>query len=238
MGVFSAIARTIRPRGIAAALEQRAIASSADDLAMDEASRMARAREMGFDVDLPLYHGTQRNVTGSMRPSLSGANGPGVYVGTTPETAASYAGTPSKDGVSMNVGDRNVRLDFSRMPFNDAGGNIMPLLARGKMADLAQYRAALSTAQRELRAPDLTRQEVQLLAQQKLQAQGYTGIRDVRSDYNVIFPDDDGQVRNVRSRFAAFDPAKSDSSDLLASLLLTAGGAGMFGALRQQDRDI
>jgi len=33
-------------------------AKTANDLPMDEASRMARAREMGFDVDNPVYHGT------------------------------------------------------------------------------------------------------------------------------------------------------------------------------------
>jgi hypothetical protein len=32
------------------------------DLPTDEASRMARAREMGFDVDTPLYHGTLNDI--------------------------------------------------------------------------------------------------------------------------------------------------------------------------------
>jgi hypothetical protein len=30
------------------------------DLPMDEASRMARAKEMGFQTDVPLYHGTDQ----------------------------------------------------------------------------------------------------------------------------------------------------------------------------------
>src|SRR5690606_31267416 len=39
------------------------LAASASDLPMDEASRLARAREMGFDTDRVLYHGTDETFT-------------------------------------------------------------------------------------------------------------------------------------------------------------------------------
>jgi hypothetical protein len=41
------------------------------DLPMDEASRMARAEEMGFDADTPLYHGTSSDIA-AFDPALRG----------------------------------------------------------------------------------------------------------------------------------------------------------------------
>lgn len=54
------------------------------DLPMDKESRLQRAKEMGFDVDLPLAHGTPSRVDFSrFIPSDRGKVGPGVY--TSPE---------------------------------------------------------------------------------------------------------------------------------------------------------
>jgi len=61
------------------------------DLPMGEASRMARAREMGFDTGTPLFHGTESDFQ-SMRPSGKGAQGRGVYTTHSPSAAADYAG--------------------------------------------------------------------------------------------------------------------------------------------------
>ena len=44
---------------------------AANDLPMDEASRMARAGEMGFDTDAPLYHGTSSDIA-AFDPALRG----------------------------------------------------------------------------------------------------------------------------------------------------------------------
>jgi len=64
------------------------------DMAMDEASRMARAREMGFDVDA--YHGGANNLT-EFDPSLTGTVqtsdwGEGAYLAPSPSSANYYAG--------------------------------------------------------------------------------------------------------------------------------------------------
>ena len=54
------------------------------DLPMDKESRLQRAKEMGFDVNLPLAHGTASRVDFSrFIPSDRGKIGPGIY--TTPE---------------------------------------------------------------------------------------------------------------------------------------------------------
>jgi hypothetical protein len=62
-------------------------------LPMDQASRMARAKEMGFDTDTPLYHGTRNSdgVFDSFKPSQYGSLGEGVYLTSDASTASGYA---------------------------------------------------------------------------------------------------------------------------------------------------
>jgi hypothetical protein len=71
-------------------------------LPMDEASRMARAREMGFDTGLPLYHGTgsdfQAFDPARFGQSDHGAQGRGVYASQSPDLASSYATLVAEDG--------------------------------------------------------------------------------------------------------------------------------------------
>lgn len=65
-------------------------------LPQDEASRMARAREMGHDVDRPLYHGSTREITGfdvDAYPNPGNAYGPGIYTSTSiDDVNLNYAG--------------------------------------------------------------------------------------------------------------------------------------------------
>jgi hypothetical protein len=66
------------------------------DLPTDEASRMARAREMGFDVETPMFHGTSADIT-SFAPSMGGsATGAktgkmAIWLTDDPVTAKGYA---------------------------------------------------------------------------------------------------------------------------------------------------
>lgn len=211
----------------------RAFGEAADDLPMDAASRQARLRGFNFNTDEVFYHGTQRDVRGALRPSWSGARGPGAYIGSRPATTEAYAGTPSKDGVphQTNTG-RNLTMDYTRMPHGDAGGNILPLYVRGPLANMDQWRAALRTAQKELRASDQTTRDVQERAQSMLRAQGYTGLRDTEADYNVMFPDPDGEVRNIRSIFARGEDG--GSSDLLAGAAGALTGTALLRQLLAQ----
>jgi len=57
---------------------------------MDEASRMARAQEMGFDTGRQYYHGTNAEFS-EMRPSTTGKIGPGVYMTDNPNFAGAFA---------------------------------------------------------------------------------------------------------------------------------------------------
>jgi len=133
-------------------------AAPAGALAMDAASRMERAKAMGFDTDKTWYHGTPNQIEGdSLRPSSDG----GVYISNHPNVANYHA---MKDG-----GD---------------GGSVMPMFVRGE--------------------PDIT--SVGQYVQARVQ------------------PD---QLRSVN---AAFDPAKSDSANILAANPKEAAPAGLLAA--------
>ena len=179
-------------------------------LPMDEASRMARAREMGFDTDA--YHGTSDDVVGSFNldhPNRkdTGWLGTGVYSTSDPQLASMYPAMKS----------------------GTADPNVMPL----RLGMKNPYQATLAEKQRLMMIahnnPEAGRQAADLWTRE-LQAKGYDGVmlkydpKDVgaanaSTEYVVFDP------KNIRSRFAEFDPAKADSSDLLAS------DPGMVGAL-------
>jgi hypothetical protein len=60
------------------------------DLPMDTASRMQRAKAMGFDPSDVQYHGTKADFT-EFAPSDFGNVGPGIYISSNPEVASGYA---------------------------------------------------------------------------------------------------------------------------------------------------
>lgn len=165
-----------------------------------------RAQEQGWDARG--YHATTADIQGGMRPSLSGELGPGVYVARQPKTTETYIG-----GSIWN--------DFDATPPSRPqqffeGANIMPIVTRGKIATREQLDAAQEAARKRMRRRYRDDQDVQQAAADDLRAQGYTGASDPSRDFTVMFADPDGQVRNIRSVNAAFDPSKRDSSDLLA----------------------
>ena len=170
----------------------KALARKGEALAMDEASRMARAAEQGFDVDATLYHGTAHDIN-KFKPSTSGALGPGVYVGDS-SVANSYA---SQAGWRMTGGD-----------------TVMPLIVpKGPYATEAQFDEAV------LRAPvNLNGRGKHQNAADELARQGFVGVEARTYDgeghpSRVIF-----DPANIRSKFAAFDPAKRGSANLLAGV--------------------
>ena len=96
-----------------------------DELPMDTASRMARAKEMGFDVDTPMYHGTRaKNIKGfddSLIGSVhdSGYYGRGHYFADTSGEAkyygpnvGEYATNAKLFDLSNETGDATFRGNF------------------------------------------------------------------------------------------------------------------------------
>ena len=108
MGLLSDVAMRLVRQGYPESVAER-IASG--ELPMDTASRMQRARQLGFDPDDVQYHGTSADFT-EFRPSEFGNVGPGVYMSRNPDVASSYA-SPAREGMRE-------------------GAQVMPLLTRGE----------------------------------------------------------------------------------------------------------
>jgi len=169
-------------------------------LPMDEASRMARAKEMEFDVDTPLYHGTSDDVVSFdlNHPNRkdTGWLGTGVYLTDNKDLASSY----------------------SRLKRGDAGPNVMPVFAKLKNP----YYATLKDKQM-LRDFSTDR-----LSKGRSAADEWTDMLKAKGHDGVILeykPSDTGfsekareivvfDPAHVRSRFAKFDRAYKDSAEL------------------------
>jgi hypothetical protein len=100
-------------------------------LPMDEASRMVRAGEVGFDTSVPLYHGTGADFQ-SFDParfgqSDHGAKGRGVYTSQDPDLASSYATLVSESGrqvYPLSYGLRNPYAGEIPMSMYDEGRSV------------------------------------------------------------------------------------------------------------------
>jgi len=170
-------------------------------LPMDEASRTARATEQGFNVDMPLYHGTSTDIQEfAIRKKSTGEFGPAVYLTNLPKEAGEYAGTH----------DLGKNFTESR--------NIVPVYARLKNP-------------MRIRSPnefwDRYKGKTDAKAVEAAKADGFDGIIIERpykiwddSSNSLV---DTGEIsvhyvvfdpKNVRSRFAEFDPAQSESPDI------------------------
>ena len=98
------------------------------------------------------------------------------------------------------------------------GGNIVPAYIRGRMGSEADLRDATEALGSRLSVGGHgARAE---LINNEMRSRGFTGYR--AGDQSIVF-----DPSNIRSVSAAFDPAKRESSNLLAGL----GGAGILGAL-------
>jgi hypothetical protein len=180
---------------------------------MDEASRMARARDMGFDTGTPLYHGTGASFDAFDANKIGarevGWYGDGIYSTAMPDLAGEYMSSARFDAGTQ--------------------GNIMPLsVRRGQEYVWAGNPAATTRAEaKEFR--------------QNLGSLGYDTVR-VPNDYggDLLSPVEAANYevvtfdpRNIRSRFARFDPRLAHLANLSAGV----GGAVPLSAILSQQDD-
>jgi len=202
----------------------KALRRATSDLPMDQASRMARARELGFDVDQPLYHGTAMDIE-EFVPSPKGVLGPGVYLTDTPYLADMFAGS-----AEISKARRNRRRGRSMLSPQQAnvGENVMPVFIReGKLfdANANNLKAMFKEAGSQKAVID------------ELRRQGYRGV-----NWNLPFVGEGGRYvtmfdpADIRSTSARFDPEQAGSANLLAGLggLL---GAGTAARMMNQNRE-
>lgn len=213
MELFGNIMGPVKGVGIAAksGTGGKVAADVAHALPMDEASRMARAAEMGFDTGRTVYHGTDASFS-EFRPSDRGAFGPGVYFSELPSVAGAYGGKvdpyftrgklfDAMPGWESRVNAEKASALIDAMPEHHWKSAAQAKLAdRGSLTgeDLWQYMMAGAGKEK---------------AQRILQDNGYSGVRGLADGQETVVFD----PRNIRSVSAAFDPSKADSADLLAS---------------------
>jgi GNAT superfamily N-acetyltransferase len=194
------------------------------DLPMDEASRMARAQEMGFDVDTPLYHGTPGADIQAFRASRSGAAGPGVYTSQMPSTASGYA-----EGIGL-FDRRNAFSDEAGTWIE--GGNVLDVLAPRNLQSSEDWTANMMA---QMSSNPMSRQQASAGATQQAISEGFQGAQ-ARSPIssmgrNVVVFD----PVNIRSRFARFDPRLSHLANLNAANVDPITGAAAVSASQQND---
>jgi hypothetical protein len=206
--------------------------------ALDKASRMKRAKDMGFDTDKVWYHGTRGDIDEfKINPEGPNLYGKGVYLTDSPEEAALYANSKRKG------------LDLEE---DVAGPNILPLHVRSeKPFDLTKDYTPDSPELKGLKdilndpdkwdmdgsklGDDLYKTIARRFGKDKvieaLQQLGYDAMLIPRKSMK-----DDTTFRNlvmfdpekVRSVNAAFDPKYKGSPNISAGLAAAALGSDLL----------
>jgi hypothetical protein len=196
-------------------------------LPTDEASRMARAREMGFDMDKPLYRGTTEKGATKATPSFEA--GDGIFLNDNPDVAEIFR-YPREYGEVLTehfdeVADEWVGIEpgdlqtlYARMQ--------NPMRLTGDEAQEFTYDTALqSKTIREARAAG----HDSIILEDVME-----GVGDWQERGTTVVA-----LKPVRAKAAKFDPAKKDSADILAGVggIAAAGGAlsAMGGEARAQE---
>jgi hypothetical protein len=200
-------------------------------LPMDEASRMARADEM-FPVEA--YHATTRDFPAFSNDAI-GTNLDTGYYGT-----GHYSSPEPKKTEQYIIGNYKTGADGEIIPEYFKGSQILPLRLAMKnplVVDKAAKRADTIAEVERLTGfrstdwplPDGERKAFMAAVEKA----GFDGVQvnvaGKPSEYVVANPS------QIRSRFAAFDPARKDSTDILASYL-GVPGIGMLDAMPQDDQ--
>jgi hypothetical protein len=168
-------------------------------LPMDEASRMARAEAAGFGVNNVSYHGTKAANLDRFNPEFmkEGLGGKVIYSTDTPKIASGYAG--------------------SDMPYDPTpiGSGILPLLLRGNRKAMP----ASDLAKGENLYFENVRKNIQAAKDE-----GFSGMDLQTTDPTGAKVQTTFEPRNIRSRFARFDPEFAHLSNLSAANVSPIGG--------------
>lgn len=187
-------------------------------LPMDEASRMARAKGQGYNVDEPIYHGTTKEFTefDPSKTSRKAMYGEGAYFSTNPEYAQEFAG---KSGRVIKA-FQSLKKPFDLNDADDAA--LSDLYKELKKVDKKASKDWFSDNYNAMTAVRDKLEPKQI--SDVLKKHGYDGLVNKQDGFVVIF-----DPSKIRSTEAAFDPKKIKSSDILAGV----GGVGILGGASQ-----
>lgn len=169
------------------------------ELPMDEASRMARAKEQDFNVNVPLYHWSDVHGINEFKPSQRGKMGSGVY--TSPE------------------------YEYGRKYTSTENPAVYELLQRGKLAEPTETSHIIEGVRKELfdnpeNAGKYSVDDWKRIASERLNAMGYSGrsINDTARNGKDFLPIEqtafEGKYLRDKNR-AAFDPENRESANIL-----------------------
>jgi len=203
--------------GLAANASKEAGAGAlANALDMSPEARLARAREMGFDTDRVLYHGTGKTFD-EFNPGTRG-NGSQrrIYLTDNPDIADIYAN--SENYGLKGGGDPMIYPVFAKAE--------KPLIVSDKGADGSfgwvsdNLAAALGVERPGPGKYASLYEEAKRQGYDQVQIREMTDLGGPQTQYIPLKPE------YIRSVNAAFDPSKSDSSNLLAANASKEAGAG------------
>lgn len=188
----------------------------ANALDMSPEARLARAREMGFDTDRVLYHGTGKTFD-EFNPGTRG-NGSQrrIYLTDNPDIADIYAN--SENYGLKGGGDPMIYPVFAKAE--------KPLIVSDKGADGSfgwvsdNLAAALGVERPGPGKYASLYEEAKRQGYDQVQIREMTDLGGPQTQYIPLKPE------YIRSVNAAFDPSKSDSSNLLAANASKEAGAG------------
>lgn len=198
-------AHLIAQQNAALPVSQGGLGLAPDNTAMD------RARAMGFEDGWA--HGSPNPKITEMKPSSTGAEGPGTYATNYLPEASTYS--------FLNEGSTVYPLMVNRSKSLNANGNVYDLLKANSDDELLMN---LEKAGKDSITASQSKTPQWLLDA------GAPYMPD-RMHYVSVKP------YNFRSRFAAFDPMKKESSNLLATSAAIAPTATMAAYLYNQERN-
>ena len=198
-------AHLIAQRNAALPVSQGGLGLAPDNTAMD------RARALGFEDGWA--HGSPNPKITEMKPSSTGAEGPGTYATNYLPEASTYS--------FLNEGSTVYPLMVNRSKTLNANGNVYDLLRANSDDELLMN---LEKAGKDSITANQSKTPQWLLDA------GAPYMPD-RMHYVSVKP------YNFRSRFAAFDPMKKESSNLLATSAAIAPTATMAAYLYNQERN-
>lgn len=196
------------------------------DLPMDEASRMARAREMGFDVDNVFYHGTDADfLSASADMGAVDRYKTGFYSSDNPNIAETYA--PRDGGKIIPVLTRNdpdMIIDAKGSNWNQLEFDLPTYSSQMGDEDLYSYFFNMFADN------DMEPLNTNAIARQRRFEGDSSVMFENLVDRGGVYPYGDTSLANfpsnirtdfypssLRSKFARFDPRLRNNENLLAA---------------------
>jgi hypothetical protein len=201
----------------------RPVREAAEGLATDYASRMARAKEMGFRLDEPIYHGMGGPLEGRGFDLARGGQTTqnpvgrlGVSLADDPALAGEFAHRSARRRHEVSLADEEMVSGDTINLVSSDGANIVPGVYRADKLGKLEVDGSLSSEQ--IAGAVLDAWDAGFDA---IRFKNYTTPGGQTGQSFVLVKD----PSQIRSPHAMFDPAKRQSPDILAS----AAGAGLAG---------